>query len=110
MFSPGDGRARARSEDARDAHARVRLFCDDWEQASHSGDLARVVESGQITREDVTPLGTVLAGNAPGRQSQDDVTLFDSTGNFTVMVCTCCAWPTAMELAITTILHGWTMH
>lgn len=75
-----EGRARAGSKDVRDPEARVRLFCDDWEQASHSGDLARVVESGQITREDVTPLGAVLAGEAPGRQSHDDVTLFDSTG------------------------------
>lgn len=63
-----------------DPTARVRLFCDDWEQASHSGDIARVVESGALTREDVTELGAVLAGYAPGRQSRDDITVFDSTG------------------------------
>ena len=60
--------------------ARTRVFCDDWEQASHNGDLAHAVEAGKITREDVTQLGDVLAGTAPGRQSEDDITIFDSTG------------------------------
>jgi alanine dehydrogenase len=60
--------------------ARVRVFCDDWEQASHNGDLAHAVEAGAITRKDVTELGEVLTGKAPGRQSDDDVTIFDSTG------------------------------
>ena len=59
---------------------RVRLFVDDWEQASHGGETAQAVEAGLIGRDDVTELGAVLAGNAPGRQHEDDVTLFDSTG------------------------------
>jgi alanine dehydrogenase len=64
----------------RDPNARMRLFADDWEQASHNGELAHAVEAGKITREDVTQLGDVLAGTAPGRQSKDDITIFDSTG------------------------------
>jgi ornithine cyclodeaminase/alanine dehydrogenase-like protein (mu-crystallin family) len=60
--------------------ARVRVFCDDWEQASHNGDLAHAVEAGVVAREDVTELGAVLAGDAPGRRSDDEVTVFDSTG------------------------------
>jgi ornithine cyclodeaminase/alanine dehydrogenase-like protein (mu-crystallin family) len=63
-----------------DPAARVRLFADDWEQASHNGDLAHAVEAGAIGRDDVTELGAVLAGDAPGRQSPDDITIFDSTG------------------------------
>ncbi len=59
---------------------RVRLFCDEWDQASHSGDIARGAESGEITRGDVTQLGDVLNGTAAGRQFGDDVTIFDSTG------------------------------
>ena len=59
---------------------RVRLYADDWEQASHNGDLAHAVEAGKITRDDVTQLGDVLAGTAPGRQSPNDITIFDSTG------------------------------
>ena len=60
--------------------ARGRLFCDDWEQASHGGELAAAVEAGAISRDDVTELGRVLAGDAPGRMSDDEITLFDSTG------------------------------
>jgi alanine dehydrogenase len=60
--------------------ARVRVFCDDWEQASHNGDLAHAVAAGKVTREDVTQLGDVLGGPAAGRQSRADITIFDSTG------------------------------
>jgi alanine dehydrogenase len=56
------------------------LFCDEWEQASHGGELAGAVAAGAVTREQVTPLGAVLAGDAPGRSGPDAVTLFDSTG------------------------------
>jgi len=59
---------------------RVHAFCDDWEQASHNGDLAHGVEAGRITHEQVTQLGDVLAGTAPGRLSGEDITVFDSTG------------------------------
>ena len=58
----------------------MRLFCDDWEQASHSGDISHAVEAELITRDDVTTLGAVLAGEASERMSPDDVTIFDSTG------------------------------
>ncbi|TML19615.1 MAG: ornithine cyclodeaminase family protein [Actinobacteria bacterium] len=60
--------------------ARVRVFCDDWEQASHNGDLAHAVEAGTVTRDDVVQLGDVLVDTAKGRQSDDDITVFDSTG------------------------------
>jgi len=59
---------------------RTHLFCDDWEQASHGGEIAAAVEAGSVGREDVTELGAVLNGEAPGRESPEDVTLFDSTG------------------------------
>ena len=60
--------------------ARIRVFCDDWEQASHNGELVHAVEAGAIAREEVTELGTVLAGLAPGRESPGEITSFDSTG------------------------------
>ena len=56
------------------------LFCDEWEQASHGGELVGAVAAGLVTREQVTPLGTVLAGEHPGRSGLDAITLFDSTG------------------------------
>jgi alanine dehydrogenase len=60
--------------------ARVQVFCDDWEQASHNGDLVHAVEAGAVERGDVTELGAVLAGDAEGRRSDDEATAFDSTG------------------------------
>ena len=59
---------------------RARLFCDDWEQASHGGELIGAAASGLVRRENVTHLGDVLTGSAAGRRSADEVTLFDSTG------------------------------
>jgi ornithine cyclodeaminase/alanine dehydrogenase-like protein (mu-crystallin family) len=59
---------------------RCRLFCDEWEQASNGGELSTGVSAGVVERESVTELGTVLAGEAEGRTSADDITLFDSTG------------------------------
>jgi ornithine cyclodeaminase/alanine dehydrogenase-like protein (mu-crystallin family) len=64
----------------RDPEARVRVFVDDWEQASHGGDVAGAAEAGLLSRADVTQLGEVLAGTALGRRSPDDITIFDSTG------------------------------
>ncbi len=60
--------------------ARAHAFCDDWEQASHSGDVAHAVEAGLVTRGDVAELGSVLTGEAEGRRSDDEITVFDSTG------------------------------
>jgi alanine dehydrogenase len=60
--------------------ARARVFCDEWEQASHGGELAAAVEAGVISRDEVTELGAVLTGAAEGRRSPDEITVFDSTG------------------------------
>jgi len=60
--------------------ARTHAFCDDWEQASHSGDLSHAVEDALLGRDDVTQLGAVLAGDAAGRRDDDEITAFDSTG------------------------------
>jgi alanine dehydrogenase len=73
-----DGPGKAEAELA--ALARCRLFCDEWEQASHGGELTGAAEAGSITRDDVTELGAVLTGAAEGRRSADEATLFDSTG------------------------------
>jgi ornithine cyclodeaminase/alanine dehydrogenase-like protein (mu-crystallin family) len=50
------------------------------EQASHNGELVHAVEAGAVDRSDVTELGEVLNGSAPGRRSDDEITAFDSTG------------------------------
>jgi ornithine cyclodeaminase/alanine dehydrogenase-like protein (mu-crystallin family) len=76
MGADGPGKAEVAVEELRRAH----LFCDDWEQASHGGELTAAVEAGAVTQADVTSLGAVLAGTADGRRDAGDVTLFDSTG------------------------------
>jgi ornithine cyclodeaminase/alanine dehydrogenase-like protein (mu-crystallin family) len=69
-----------KSEASVGAVASCALICDEWEQASHGGELTAAVDAGLVTREQVTELGAVLAGDAPGRPGPDAVTLFDSTG------------------------------
>jgi alanine dehydrogenase len=73
-----DGPGKAEAETA--AVAKAELFCDEWEQASHGGELTGAVEAGLVTRDDVRQLGDVLTGAAPGRSGVDAITLFDSTG------------------------------
>ncbi|HEU4972654.1 MAG TPA: ornithine cyclodeaminase family protein [Gaiellaceae bacterium] len=76
MGADGPGKAEVAIAELSRAH----LFCDDWEQASHGGELAAGVAAGVVTRDAVTELGAVLTGEADGRRSAGDVTLFDSTG------------------------------
>lgn len=57
-----------------------RLFCDEWSQASAGGELSAAVAAGLVSRDRVTQLGDVLLGRAGGRNSDEDITLFDSTG------------------------------
>ncbi|HSC49244.1 MAG TPA: ornithine cyclodeaminase family protein [Gaiellaceae bacterium] len=76
MGADGPGKA----EIALDELVRTRVFCDDWEQASHNGELAHAVEAGELRRGEVTQLGDVLAGAAGGRRRADEITTFDSTG------------------------------
>jgi alanine dehydrogenase len=72
--------ARGKSEAEVAAVTECELFCDDWPQASHGGELTAAVEQGVVTREQVTELGDVLTGRAPGRSGPEAKTLFDSTG------------------------------
>ncbi len=76
LGADGPGKAEA----SLDAVAACELFCDEWAQASHGGELTGAVEAGVVTRDRVTDLGAVLAGDAPGRPGPDAVTMFDSTG------------------------------
>jgi alanine dehydrogenase len=76
MGADGPGKA----EMATGELARAHVFCDDWEQASHGGELAHAVTAGVLREENVTQLGAVLAGTAAGRERDDEMTVFDSTG------------------------------
>jgi ornithine cyclodeaminase/alanine dehydrogenase-like protein (mu-crystallin family) len=76
LGADGPGKAEAEPE----AVAACQLFCDEWTQASHGGELTAAVEAGLVTRDQVAELGAVLTGAHPGRSATDGVTLFDSTG------------------------------
>jgi alanine dehydrogenase len=76
MGADGPGKAEIAVEEL----VRTRVFCDDWEQSSHNGELAHAVAAGALEREQVTELGAVLAEEADGRGSDDEITTFDSTG------------------------------
>jgi alanine dehydrogenase len=76
LGADGPGKAEAEVE----AVTRASLFCDEWQQAGHGGELTGAVQAGLVTREMVNELGAVLTGAAPGRANDDAVTLFDSTG------------------------------
>ena len=59
----------------------AKIVVDDWAQASHSGEINVPLSHGDITQEMVyASLGEVVAGKKPGRQSPEEITVFDSTG------------------------------
>ncbi|HVW16845.1 MAG TPA: hypothetical protein VHB30_01225 [Solirubrobacteraceae bacterium] len=79
LGADGPGKAEATV----DAVAACTLFCDEWAQASHGGELTGAVEAGLVSREQVTDLGAVLTGEVqarPPRPRPEAVTLMDSTG------------------------------
>jgi ornithine cyclodeaminase/alanine dehydrogenase-like protein (mu-crystallin family) len=80
LGADGAGKAEATVEAIGRVLREGHIFCDEWEQASHGGELTAPVAEGVLGRDDVTELGQVCAGLAPGREAAAEVTLFDSTG------------------------------
>jgi ornithine cyclodeaminase/alanine dehydrogenase-like protein (mu-crystallin family) len=57
------------------------LVCDVVEQCGQAGELHHALEAGVMIERDVrATLGEVAAGLQPGRTSEDEVVVFDSTG------------------------------
>ena len=63
MGADGPGKAEIAVEELARGPGRV----DEWEQASHNGDVSRAVEAGRSGAEDVAELGRVLLGEEAGR-------------------------------------------
>jgi len=60
---------------------RAKIVIDDWEQASHSGEINVPLAEGIIIKENIWgEIGEIVAGLKPGRTSPDEITVFDSTG------------------------------
>lgn len=60
---------------------KAKVVVDDWQQASHSGEINVPVSCGIITKKDIyATLGEVLIGKKKGRTTAEEITIFDSTG------------------------------
>jgi ornithine cyclodeaminase len=57
-----------------------RLFCDLPVQSVRIGEFQSVANEVATGAVALTAIGTVLAGRAPGRRSDDEITVFDSSG------------------------------
>jgi alanine dehydrogenase len=61
--------------------ARSKIVCDILDQCAVMGDLHHALDAGVMTRANVhAELGEVVAGTKPGRESSEEITIFDSTG------------------------------
>jgi alanine dehydrogenase len=61
--------------------ARARVFVDDIRQCREDGEINVALREGAITEADLAgEIGKVICGELEGRQSDDQVTVFDSTG------------------------------
>ena len=56
------------------------IMVDDHDQCVHHGDLGHAVRGGLVGDDADIDLGAVLAGDKPGRLSDDDITIVDLTG------------------------------
>ena len=58
-----------------------KVVIDEWQQASHSGEINIPISRGKLKKKDIhAELGEIVAGKKKGRTSDDEITLFDSTG------------------------------
>ena len=58
-----------------------KIVADILEQCAVMGDLHHALVAGVVTRGDVhAELGEVVAGKKPGRESEEEIVIFDSTG------------------------------
>jgi ornithine cyclodeaminase/alanine dehydrogenase-like protein (mu-crystallin family) len=61
--------------------ARSKIVCDVIEQCATMGDLHHALNAGVVKMEDVhAELGEIVASRKPGRESEEEVIVFDSTG------------------------------
>jgi len=77
----GSNRAGARELDARTLQRADLITIDHRRQGQvEAGDLLAAEREGIFSWERVIELGRIVAGNHPGRQSESDITVFESLG------------------------------
>lgn len=60
--------------------ARAKVFTDEIAQSISIGEAQHAIAAGLITPAQITEIGAVINGSAPGRTSAEDITVFDGTG------------------------------
>jgi ornithine cyclodeaminase/alanine dehydrogenase-like protein (mu-crystallin family) len=61
--------------------ARSTLVADVLDQCARIGDLHHALAAGAMSRDDVhAELADVVSARRPGRRSDEEITVFDSTG------------------------------
>jgi len=61
--------------------AAAKIVVDVLDQCASMGDLHHALDAKAVTRASVhAGLGEIVAGKKPGRESLDEITIFDSTG------------------------------
>ncbi len=60
--------------------ASASVFTDEVAQSVSIGEAQHAVAGGLLQAADITPIGAVINGAHPGRQSDDEITVFDGTG------------------------------
>ena len=58
-----------------------KIIIDCWDQASHSGEINIPVQEGLVRQSDIHgKIGDIVIGKIPGRTTDEEITVFDSTG------------------------------
>ncbi|MDA7426798.1 iminosuccinate reductase BhcD [Thalassococcus lentus] len=60
--------------------AKATVFTDEIAQSITIGEAQHAIASGLINETDITEIGAVINGAHPGRQNDQEITLFDGTG------------------------------
>ena len=58
----------------------ARIFCDDRGHALEAGEIEIPLKKGIIRESDVTEIGKLIQGQAEGRKSDSEITLYDAVG------------------------------
>jgi len=60
---------------------KAKVVVDDIAQAAHSGEINVPISEGALKPDDIfAQIGEIIVGKKPGRTSEDEITIFDSTG------------------------------
>jgi ornithine cyclodeaminase len=59
---------------------RASVFTDEVAQSVSIGEAQHAIANGLLTADQITEIGAVINGDALGRTSSEDITVFDGTG------------------------------